>query len=229
MAEVKQVRHHTESEEVIDRARDFWTRNGRTILIVCGAVILLGGGYLAYKYLVKEPQEQKASEAIFKAMDYFQRDSLKQALNGDGQYPGFEKVISQYGSTKPGNLAKYCAGTIYLKMGDLNKAVKYLSDFHTDSKPVQSRAYKLLADAYADQGKTSDALSNYKKAAKEFEDDEANASEYLFLAANYADQVVNNKKEAIDLYKELKQKFPRSQYALDADKYLARAGVYNVD
>jgi hypothetical protein len=40
---------------------------------------------------------------------------------------------------------------------------------------------------------------------------------------------MKNPKEAIDLYKELKQKFPRSQQAFDADNYLAQLGVYNVD
>ena len=49
---------------------------------------LLVGGFLAYKYLIKEPKEQKAAEAFWKAQDYFENDSLKQALNGDRQFPG---------------------------------------------------------------------------------------------------------------------------------------------
>ena len=34
------------------------------------------------------------------------------------QFPGFEKVISQYGGTKAGNMAKFYAASIYLKTGD---------------------------------------------------------------------------------------------------------------
>ena len=229
MAEVKHVRHHAETETVVDRAKDFWTRNNRIVMIAGGAVILLAAAYFGYKYLYKEPQEKKAADAIYKAWDYFQKDSLKQALNGDGQFPGFEKVISQYGGTKQGNLAKYAAGTIYLKQGNFAKASKYLSDFKTDSKQIQARAYKLLGDAYSEQGKNSDALSNYKKAAHEFEDDKTGSSEYLFLAAYFADRVMNNKKEAIDLYKELKKKFPQTQFGVEADKYLAQAGVYDTE
>jgi len=100
MAEVKQVRHTTENDLVVERAKDFWSKYNRPILIVCAVIIVLGGGYLAYKYLVKEPQEQKASDALFKAEDYFTKDSVKQALNGDGQYPGFEKIASQYSVLK---------------------------------------------------------------------------------------------------------------------------------
>ena len=229
MAEVKQPRHRAENDEVVERAKDIWVRYNRPILIACAAIIIIGGGWLAYKYLVKEPKEKKAAEAIFKAEEYYRTDSLTKALKGDGQYPGFEKVISQYGGTEAGNLAKFYAGTIYLKNGDYVKAVKYLNDFDTDAAQIKARAYKLLADAYAGEGKNSEALSNYKKAAAEFETDEQTSSEYLFMAAYFADRVLNDKKQAIDLYKELKKKFPQSQYAMDADKYLAQAGVYNVE
>ena len=229
MAEVKQPRHSAESEVVIERAKDFWSRYNRPILIVCAAIIVVGGGYLAYKYLVKAPKEKKAAEAIFKAEEYYRMDSLKLALNGDGQYPGFEKVISQYGGTDAGNLAKFYAGAIYLKTGDLNKAVKYLKDFTTGADQISARAYKLLADAYADQGKNADALSNYKKAAHQFEADEQSSAEYLFMAAYFADRVMNDKKEAVDLYKEVKKKYSQSQFAAEADKFLAQAGIYNVD
>jgi tetratricopeptide (TPR) repeat protein len=229
MAEVKQPRHKTESEEVVDRAKDFWTRFNRPILIACAAVILIGGGYLAYKYLLVAPKEKKAAEALFKAEEYYRMDSLNKALKGDGQFPGFEKVISQYGGTKAGNMAKFYAGSIYLKTGDYAKAVKYLKDFDTDAETVKARAYKLLADAYADQGKNSDALDYYKKAAHEFGADEQNSSEYLFIAGYFADRVMNNKKEAIEIYKEVKKKYPQSQFSMEADKYLAQAGVYDAN
>jgi hypothetical protein len=228
MAEVKQPRHKTDSDDVVVRAKDFWSRYNKPIIIVSAAIILLGGGFLAYKYLIKAPNEKKAAEAIYKAEEYFRMDSLSLALNGDGQHAGFEKVIKQYGSTDAGNMARFYAGTIYLKQGDMNKAVKYLEDFETDARQVQARADKLLADAYADLGKNKDALSNYKKAAHAFEEDEQSSSEYLFMAAYFADRVMNDKTEAINLYKELKKKYPQSPYTMEADKYLAQAGVYNV-
>lgn len=229
MAEVKQPRHSAESEVVVERARDFWARYNRSILIVSAAVILLGGGWLAYKYLVRAPKEKKAAEAIFKAEEYYRMDSLDKALKGDGQYAGFEKVISQYGGTEAGNMAKFYAGTIYLKTGNLPKAVQYLKEFDTDAEQVKARAYKLLGDAYADQGKNSDALSYYKKAAHEFEEDAQASSEYLFMAAYFADRAMNDKKQATELYKEIKKKYPQSQYSMEADKYLAQAGVYSAE
>jgi tetratricopeptide (TPR) repeat protein len=214
---------------VVDRAKDFWGQYGRIILIASTAIILLGAAYLAYKYLVKEPQEEKASEAIFKAEEYYRADSLNMALNGDGINAGFLKIIDKYGSTKAGNLAKFYAGSIFLKQGNFAKAAGHLKDFSTDSKMVQARGYKLLGDAYAESGKNADALEAYKKAADHFEEDEMNSSEYLFTAAYFADRVMNNKKEAIELFKDLKEKYPRTEKGFEADKFLAQLGVYKSD
>jgi len=227
MAETKQVVERNHDQAVVDRAKDFWGRYGKIVMIASTAIILLCGGYLAYKYLVKGPNEEKAVEAMFKAEEYYRLDSLKPALNGDGLNAGFLKIINSYGGTKAGNLARFYAGDIYLKNGDFNNAVKYLKDFSTDAKQVQAMAYKLLGDAYAEQGKNSDALASYKKAADHVEKDDANSSEYLFMAAYFADRVMKDREEAIELYKELKEKYSRTEKGFEADKYLAQLGVYS--
>lgn len=229
MAEVKTVRPRTESEDVVERAKDFWTRFGKTISIALAAVIVAVGGYLVYKNFVQAPNEKKGYDAIFKAQEYYGQDSLDKALNGDGQFPGFEKVISQYGGTDAGKLARFYAGSIYIKKGSFDKAIKYLKDFSTDAPQVQARAYKLLGDAYAEQGKGKDAIDYYKKAAGHFEDDDNASSEALFLAAYLADKVLNDKSQAIDLYKEVKTKYSQTQWGFEADKYLAAAGIYNAE
>lgn len=229
MAEVKSARPKTESEAVVDRAKDFWSRFGKIITIAFGAVIVVVGGFLIYKNFVQGPKEKKGYDAIFKAQEYYGQDSLDKALNGDGQFPGFEKVISQYGGTDAGELAKFYAGSIYLKKGAFDKAIKYLKDFSTDAPQIQARAYKLLGDAYAEQGKGKDAIGYYKKAASRFEEDDNASSEALFLAAYLADKVLNDKPQAIELYKEVKTKYSQTQWGFEADKYLAAAGVYNVE
>jgi predicted negative regulator of RcsB-dependent stress response len=229
MAETKTVSRPVEQNQetvAVDRAKDFWSRYNRPITIAALAIILVGGGYLAYKNFVQKPNEQKAAEAIFKAEEFYRLDSFRLALNGDGVNPGFVKLADKYSGTKAGNLAQFYAGASYLQVGDAANAVKYLSDFSTDAKQIQARAYKLLGDAYAEQGKNKEALSNYKKAAHHFEKDEANSSDYLFMAAYFAARVLNDQKEAVELFKELKQKFPRTERGFEADKFLAQLGEY---
>lgn len=204
----------------------FWQNNRRWLLFAIGAVLLIGGGWFAYLQFYQAPREQKAQDALFKAEEYYRMDSIQKALNGDGQYPGLLKVISQYSGTASANLANFYAGSCYLKQDNYEKAIKYLGDFSTDEKLTQARAYKLMGDAYADWGKLEQALNAYLKAGRHFKEDEANSPEYLFLAAYLADRGMKNTKRAIELYQEIKETYPRSQQAFDADNYLAQLGVY---
>jgi len=218
-----------EGEVIIAKAKDFWERNGKTFTIAATVIILAVGGWFGYQNFIKKPKESKAVDAMFKAEEYYRMDSINKALNGDGLYSGFLRIIDKYGGTQAAKLANFYAGSCYLKLGDNEKAIKHLKKFKTDSKIIQARAYKLLGDAHAEMKKNEDAFDYYKKAARHFEDDETNSAEYLFTAAYFAARVLNNKSEAIELFEELKTKYPRTTQGLDADKYLAQLGVYHTE
>ena len=96
---------------------------------------------------------------------------------------------------------------------------------------MEARATALLADAYSDMGKANNnngdkqkAADLYKKAAAAFEADDYNAGEYLFRAGALYETLGKNA-EAIEAYKQIKEKHPTSDRAYEADKYLARLGV----
>lgn len=228
MAVKKTPSNLEDSEVIVAKAKDFWEKYSKPVMIICTVIIVAVGGYYIYQNFVVKPKQEKATDAVFKAEEYYRKDSVNLALNGDGQYLGFLRIIDKYGGTAAGKLAQFYAGSCYLKLGDNEKAIKYLKKFSTDSKPLQARTYKLLGDASADLGKNSDALDYYKKAAHHFEDDKTNSADALFMAAYFADRVMKNQKEAIELFKELKRKFPRER-GQDADNYLAQMGVYNAE
>ena len=229
--EVKQVPEQSTEprsaeERVVDSARDFWASNGKVLTYVIAGLVVVIGGYFAYKNFYKAPQEEKAAEAIWKAEDYFKQDSFNLALNGDGLNQGFLKVISKYSGTKAGDLSKFYAGSCYLHMGDFNNAIKYLKDFSTDQVEVKIRATGLLGDAYSELGKKQEAIDYYKKAGTLFEDDDVNSPEYLFRAA-MLNQELGKNKDAIELLHIIKDKYPQSQRAFEADKYLGKLGDLN--
>lgn len=228
MADKKQVQD-AGSEAVIAKAKDFWEKYNKPLMIASIVIILAVGGWYVYQNFFQKPKESKASEAMFMAEKYYSLDSVTKALNGDGQHPGFLKILSKYGGTKAAKLANFYVGSLYIKLNDNEKALKYLKKFSSSSKPVQARAYKLIGDVYGDLGKNSDALSYYKKAARHFETDEKNSADYLFMAAYFADRVMKDTKQATELYKELRQKFPNTLPGKDADNYLAQLGVYSVE
>lgn len=229
MSEKKNVKDVQANEEVLDKAQDLWTRYSKPIIVVGAVIVLLVAGFFVYKNMIQKPKETKAADAMFKAEEYYRKDSINQALNGDGQNPGFLRIISRYSGTDAANLAHFYAGSCYIKLNDNANAIKHLKDFSTDAKQVQQRAYKLLGDASADMGKNAEALDYYKKAGRHFEEDDQSSAEALFMAAYLADRVLKNQKEAIALYKELKEKYPNTKYGFDAENYLAQLGVYNMN
>jgi TolA-binding protein len=211
-------------ERAVETAQQIWAKNGKTIGWVLTIIIALIAGYVVYKYYFKLPEEQKAEAAVWKAQDYYKLDSFSKALNGDGQNQGFLRIISKYGGTKVGNTSKFYAGSCYLQLGDYKNAIKYLSDFSTDVPEVKIRAYGLLGDAYAESGKKDDAIENYKKAGTAYDKDEITSPEYLFRAALLSQDAGKNQ-QAIELFKELKSKYPLNPRAQEADKYLGKLGV----
>jgi tetratricopeptide (TPR) repeat protein len=229
MADKRMVQDGDSGEVVIARAKDFWEKYGKILTIASVIVIIAAGSFYLYNEYVKKPKEKKAVEVMYKAEEYFRMDSVSKALNGDGQHAGFLKVISQYGGTKAGKMAQIYAASCYIKLNDNDNALKHLKKFSSSSKPVQARAYNLIADAYADKGNYKEAFDYYKKAGTAFADDEPFSARCLFLAAYLAQKNLNDPKAAIELYKQIKDKYPRTQQGYDADNYLAQLGVYNTD
>ncbi|MGZ5247425.1 MAG: tetratricopeptide repeat protein [Flavitalea sp.] len=215
----------TVTSQVPDRTAAFWNKNSKYIVYVFIAILLIVAGYFAYRNFVQIPEEKKAAESMFKAEEYFRMDSVRLALNGDGSNPGFVKIISNYGGTKSGKLARFYAGASYLKMGDFPNAIKYLKDFSTDDKLVGVRAAGLLGDAYAESGKKKEAADEYKKAGTLYPSDNFNSPEYLFRAGMLFEEI-GNKDEAAQMYGIIKEKYLNSQQGRDIEKYLARLGQY---
>ena len=84
----------------------------------------------------------------------------------------------------------------------------------------------MIGDASAELNKNDDALDYYKKAANVDDKDEFTSSEYLFRAALFA-LSTGKTKEAIELFKKIKEEYPLSDKAADVDRYLAKLGEFS--
>jgi len=220
--------------------KDFWTTYSKPIIYAGSALILLVGAYFGYQKLVKEPNEIKASEAIFPAENLFGKmaqsgfnnDTVNLVLNGgvsgDGtQVTGLLKVISKYGGTLNANRAEYMTGACYLHIKEFDKAVKHLNEYNSNgASQIEIKKYMMLGNAFAEQKKTDDAMNAFKKAASVNEKDEAFTAEALVTAAAYAD-AIGKQKDAIDFYQQARDKYPNypAVQSGDVDKYLAKLGV----
>ena len=84
----------------------------------------------------------------------------------------------------------------------------------------------MIADASAELNKKDQALEYYKKAANVDDKDEYTSSEFLFRAALFAESA-GKTKEAVELFKKIKEDYPLSEKAADVDRYLARLGEFS--
>ncbi|UXX80503.1 cytochrome C biosynthesis protein [Reichenbachiella carrageenanivorans] len=150
--------------EQLSRTEQFIEKNKTIVSVLAGIILVAIVGYMFSSYYIKG-QNDNAQRDMFQAVYYFEADSLGKALNGDGNNYGFLEIISEYGMTDAANMANYYAGATYLKLGDFENAVRYLSDFSASDYVIQARAYALIGDAQMELGKFGEAAANYEKAA----------------------------------------------------------------
>jgi tetratricopeptide (TPR) repeat protein len=206
---------------------DFFEKNRKLVTYGGGGllVVILAVGYYFYRNMGKEVE---AKNAIYRAQRYYEIDSLKLALKGDGTPTGMgmTEVADEYGSTKTGQLAHYYIGMAKLKEGKYQDAIDNLEDFHLKSAIVYPLALGGIGDAYSQ-------LKDYEKAAKYYvRAAEANENEYTTpkfykKAGLVYETALQDPGKALDLYKKVKDKYKNLPMGLEMDKYIARAQAKN--
>ncbi len=209
-------------QETFSKTERILEENKKIIIAVVAAIAIIVGGYIVYSRFYQKPREEKALKQMFVAERYFEQDSFKLALNGDANYPGFLRIIDEYGSTKAGNLAYYYAGISYLHIGEFDNAIKHLKDFSSKDKMIAPLAKGALGDAYLEKGQIDEAIAQYKKAG---ESDNSFLAPMFLLKAALALEEKNDFQSALSIYETIKQKFPRSAEGRLIDKYIARANT----
>lgn len=205
-------------EHALSRTEQYIEENKKSLTIIVAAIVIVVGGYLGYKKLILQPKETEAQSQIFRAEQYFEKDSLKLALEGDGDALGFKDIIEEYGMTETANLAHYYAGICYLRLGEYENAIDNLKSFDSNDRLISVIAIGALGDAYSEQGEYKKAVSLYEKAANKNKNDFTSAV-YLKKAAIVYEKLANYKK-ALASYELIKMNYPKSDEARDIEKYI---------
>ncbi len=208
-------------EEALSKSEQFIEKHQKSLMIIIGAIIVIGLGIFAFQKLFLQPREKEAQGQMFMAQKYFEQDSLNKALNGDGNYVGFLSIIDDYSMTKASNLAKYYAGIIYLKQGKYDEAITYLKKFKGKDELVAPMAIGGIADAYMELGQKDKALDYYLKAAEKRNNDMTTPLYLMRAAFVYED--LGKYDKAIELYEKIRKEYIKSFEARDIEKYIERA------
>ena len=149
--------------ETLSKSEKFISAYKNIIFIFFGTLLLIISAFSIFSYL-KTSQNVNGQDEMFQAVYYFEKDSLVQALNGDGNNYGFLEIIDEYSLSDAANLSRFYAGASYLKLGNYENAIKYLTEFSSSDLLIQARAYSLAGDAYVEISDLENAIYYFKKA-----------------------------------------------------------------
>ena len=199
--EVLPIENTDAINETLSKSEEFINNNKNKIFTVLGVIVFLLLGFSIFSY-IKSNQNNTAQEEMFQAVYYFDKASLVQALNGDGNNYGFLEIIDEYGLSDAANLSKFYAGSSYLKLGNYENAINYLDEFSSSDLLIQARAYSLIGDAYVEIGDYDNAIYYFKKASNENPNEFFTPSYLLKLAIVYEE--TGDLESALDIYEEIK-------------------------
>ena len=208
-------------EGALTKTELYIEQNKKNLITIATVIVAIVGGYFAYKYWYIAGEETKARAEMFKAEDYFGKDSLDKAINGDGVASGFTQIIEDYGSTPSGNLAQYYLGMSLLKKGQFEEAIEHLKEFDGKDQIVAPQATGAIGDAYMELGNVDEALIYYLKAAEQ-NVNTFNSPIFLKKAA-MANEDKGNYADAVKLYERIQNEFSETAEGKDIEKYISRA------
>ena len=212
---LKEDRVVTASSRIIDAAS-----GNRNVLTIAGiAVIVLIAGFIGFRQW-RQVQEGRAAEAIAEPVRAYEQGLYREALDGVAGSTGLTGVISRYGSTPTGNLARFYAADAHYKLGEYDQAEELFSDYDKGSDYLGASAYAGEAAILQQKGENARAAALFEKAADVFES-ELTTPQYLADAAS-AYEAAGNYSKATSLLERIKDDYASSQQARDVDMLLAR-------
>jgi len=209
-------------EVALGKTEQFIEENQKMLSIIVLALVVIIGGFYAYKKMYVQPQEKEAQKEIFSAQLFFERDEYKKALDGDGVSSGLLDIIDNYGQTHVGELARYYAGVSYLHLGEFENAIEQLKKFSTDNDELSAVSEGAIGDCYLELGNKADALKWYSKAV---DHDNILTTPFYLLKQGLMFEQNGDNEAALESFQLIKDKYKNSNEARQIDKYITRVSL----
>ena len=191
--------------------------------IITGVICLIVAVLLVFFLFIKPNQENDklASTALGNISAFYDYKQYQMAMEGlpERNIIGLKRIVSDYGSTKAGEIAKIYLGNCYFAMGDYDNALQNYNDFGGKEKMFKVAALVGKATVYEAKGQNAEAATAFEEAATKDKDNVQVSEIYLNAAKNYA--LSGNKKKAVELIEKIKTDYPTSTVSRESDRYLA--------
>lgn len=203
------------------KATDFYEGYKKNIAIAVGALAVVIIGSILYMSN-RTASDAEAAAKLGEVFPLFDSGQYQIAVEGipERKITGLKSIVDQYSGTNSGNLATFYLANAYYQLGQYDEALKYFEQFDAGEDYLALSRLTGIAGCYEAKGDFAAAAENYEKAALQYPKDvEAaatlNNAAYAYLRAGKNDR-------ALELFKKLKKEYPTTQYAREADRYIAR-------
>ncbi len=208
-------------EEALSKSEQFIEKNQNAIVYTIAIIVILIAGYIGYTRFILQPREKEGLSEMFMAEKYFEKEDYELALEGDGEYPGFLDIISDYRMTKASNLARYYAGISLIMLDEYEEGISQLDRFRKRDQILGAMAYGAMGDAYWDMGELDMAARYYRRAYR-YKPNNLTTPVFL-LKAGLLYEHKGNYQEALKRYERIQNEYPNTTEGRDIEKYIARA------
>jgi tetratricopeptide (TPR) repeat protein len=158
-----------ENENFVTKVLSFFNKYQNIIYGVIIGILVIVLAIMAFNRFYVQKKNAEAAAQIVQPIQWLTKGdtaSLKMALEGDGENDGFLDIASHYKITRTANTANYYAGLTYLKLGQKEEALDYLTKFKKKEDVLWYACQATIGDLYDEQGDESKAISYYEKAVK---------------------------------------------------------------
>jgi tetratricopeptide (TPR) repeat protein len=168
-----------------DRILETFIVYKKQIITVFVLICLSAGGVLLWMQKTKADRDA-ASTALARVTPWIQAGQFDKAINGEGSVKGLQSIISTWGNTPGGNMARLYLASIWFTSGKPDAALTIYKGFTSDNKDLQASAIAGAAACLGEKKDFAKAAPEYEKASETAENESLKAMYLNKGAESYA-------------------------------------------
>ncbi len=229
---VTQEEKLSQSEELVlkyHKTSSWVKENSSKAIGVVVVIVALVAVFIFWRSKQAESGEH-AEVMVSRIMGVYQAGEWRKAIDGDPKQMilkepllGLKAIVSEYGSTHAGEVAKLYLGNAYYYLGKLDSAMQVFNDASEDGSLLKAAVESGKATIFEDRGNKEAAAKLFMTAASMEKINPMNADYSLAAARNYGG--AGKKEDAIKIYRKMLEDYPGTQFDDAAKRELLKMGV----
>jgi len=200
---------------------NWYDQNQRNFLIGAAVVVVIAAVTFFYQQQ-RSRNNEKANLELSRVLPVFDSGMYLEAIQGNptAKVIGLKKIVSEYGSSETGEVAKVYLGHSYYNLGKIEEALAAYEDYGGSNDLFKATALAGAAACYESKNQLEKASELYRKASSVSDENVLNPQYLLFAGIDLLH--INKASEAKEIFQRIKKDFPLTPSGREVDRYLAQ-------